>query len=114
MNDETLEAECFGGTYKATVYDTGIHGFFFLNLKHDKTVTFFFLSIVNSYPETRHRYWSGYMLFYEAIDTNKLHNNLLNCGRGPLIRQEAIIEGRLDHATLLNKTFISIWDPNSD
>lgn len=54
------------------------------------------------------------MLFYEAIDTNKLHNNLLNCGRGPLIRQEAIIEGRLDHATLLNKTFISIWDPNSD
>lgn len=25
MNDETLEAECFGGTYKATVYDTGIH-----------------------------------------------------------------------------------------
>lgn len=27
MNDENLEAECFGGTYKATVYDTGIHVF---------------------------------------------------------------------------------------
>ena len=23
MNDESLEQECFGGTYKATVYDTG-------------------------------------------------------------------------------------------
>lgn len=23
MNEDTLEAECFGGTYKATVYDTG-------------------------------------------------------------------------------------------
>lgn len=58
-------------------------------------VTRFSLYVVNSYPETRHRYWNGYMLFYEAIDTNKVHNNLLNCGRGPLIRQEAIIEGRL-------------------
>ena len=25
MNEDTLEAECFGGTYKATVYDTGKH-----------------------------------------------------------------------------------------
>ncbi|PFX13271.1 Ubiquitin carboxyl-terminal hydrolase 24, partial [Stylophora pistillata] len=45
MNEETLEAECLGGTYKAAVYDT-----------------------VNSYPETRHRYWKGHMLFYESSD----------------------------------------------
>ena len=24
MNEDTLEAECFGGTYKANVYDTGM------------------------------------------------------------------------------------------
>ncbi|KAK3701043.1 hypothetical protein QZH41_017822, partial [Actinostola sp. cb2023] len=77
MNDENLEAECFGGTYKATVYDT-----------------------VNSYPETRHRYWNGYMLFYEAVDNNKIQNNLLHPTRGPLIRQEAIIEGRLEELVL--------------
>ena len=28
MNEDTLEAECFGGTYKATVYDTGKYSFF--------------------------------------------------------------------------------------
>jgi len=25
MNEDSLEAECFGGTYKANVYDTGKH-----------------------------------------------------------------------------------------
>ncbi|XP_022809276.1 ubiquitin carboxyl-terminal hydrolase 24-like, partial [Stylophora pistillata] len=49
MNEETLEAECLGGTYKAAVYDTGEYA-------------------VNSYPETRHRYWKGHMLFYESSD----------------------------------------------
>ncbi|KFM65449.1 Ubiquitin carboxyl-terminal hydrolase 24, partial [Stegodyphus mimosarum] len=45
MNDMTLEAECFGGTYKAKVRDSS-----------------------NSYPEVRQRYWNAYMLFYEKIE----------------------------------------------
>ncbi|XP_077980970.1 ubiquitin carboxyl-terminal hydrolase 24-like [Glandiceps talaboti] len=45
MNDGTLEAECFGGTYRAKVYDQS-----------------------TSYPETRQRYWNGYILFYEKIE----------------------------------------------
>ncbi|GFQ83735.1 ubiquitin carboxyl-terminal hydrolase 24 [Trichonephila clavata] len=45
MNDLTIEAECFGGTYKAKVRDSA-----------------------NSYPEIRHRYWNAYMLFYEKVD----------------------------------------------
>ncbi|XP_052274227.1 ubiquitin carboxyl-terminal hydrolase 24-like isoform X2 [Dreissena polymorpha] len=48
MTDISLEAECFGGTYKAKVYDQS-----------------------NSYPEDRQRYWNGYMLFYERMDDNK-------------------------------------------
>ncbi|XP_014661859.1 PREDICTED: ubiquitin carboxyl-terminal hydrolase 24-like [Priapulus caudatus] len=45
MNNDSLEAECFGGTYKAKVYDQS-----------------------SSYPETRQRYWNGYMLFYEKLE----------------------------------------------
>ncbi|XP_013409431.2 ubiquitin carboxyl-terminal hydrolase 24-like [Lingula anatina] len=45
MTDAALEAECFGGTYKAKIYDQS-----------------------NSYPEERLRYWSGYLLFYERIE----------------------------------------------
>lgn len=154
MNDENLEAECFGGTYKATVYDTGMENiilvlcllfpfsffsiFFFplvcwlyiyqisfFNVSVSVQITrsnyilccisppplflFFIFSlifpfiylfpislVVNSYPETRHRYWNGYMLFYEAVNDNKMQNNFLHPARGPLIRQEAIIEGRFD------------------
>ncbi|KAJ7330597.1 Ubiquitin carboxyl-terminal hydrolase 24 [Desmophyllum pertusum] len=70
MNEDTLEAECFGGTYKATVYDT-----------------------VNSYPETRHRYWNGYMLFYESSDKLKSQYGTGNDGRG-LVRQDAVMEGQ--------------------
>ncbi|XP_070563005.1 ubiquitin carboxyl-terminal hydrolase 24-like isoform X2 [Ptychodera flava] len=45
MNDGSVEAECFGGTYRAKVYDQS-----------------------SSYPETRQRYWNGYMLFYEKTE----------------------------------------------
>lgn len=45
LNDTSLEAECFGGTYKAKVRDSG-----------------------NSYPEIRQRYWNGYILFYERME----------------------------------------------
>ncbi|KAI9556016.1 hypothetical protein GHT06_018579 [Daphnia sinensis] len=45
MNDTTLEAECFGGTYKAKSYDT-----------------------TNGFPETRQRYWNGYILFYDKVE----------------------------------------------
>ncbi|CAH1774066.1 unnamed protein product [Owenia fusiformis] len=45
LNDETLEAECFGGTYRAKVYDQS-----------------------SSYPEERQRYWNGYLLFYERME----------------------------------------------
>ncbi|ELT87807.1 hypothetical protein CAPTEDRAFT_215538 [Capitella teleta] len=49
MTESALEAECFGGTYKAKVYD---------NVSSSST----------SYPEDRLRYWNGYLLFYERID----------------------------------------------
>lgn len=72
MNEDTLEAECFGGTYKANVYDT-----------------------VNSYPETRHRYWNGYMLFYESTDKLRSQCGTGSDGRGGLlVRQDALIEGQ--------------------
>lgn len=45
MNDAMLEAECFGGTYKAKVRDSS-----------------------SSYPEIRQRYWNAYMLFYEKLE----------------------------------------------
>ena len=54
-----------------------------------------FILAVNSYPETRHRYWNGYMLFYESTD--KLRSQ---CGAGSdnrgglLVRQDALIEGQ--------------------
>ncbi|XP_071953763.1 ubiquitin carboxyl-terminal hydrolase 24-like [Antedon mediterranea] len=48
MTDNTIEAECFGGTYKPKFYDHG-----------------------TSYSDTRLRYWSGYMLFYEKIEGTK-------------------------------------------
>ena len=47
---------------------------------------------VNSYPETRHRYWNGYMLFYESTD--KLKYDTANDGRGNLVRQDAVMEGQ--------------------
>ena len=45
MNDQTVEQECFGGTYKAKVYDSS-----------------------STYPEERLRYWNGYLLFYERTE----------------------------------------------
>ena len=46
---------------------------------------------VHSYPETRHRYWNGYMLFYESAD--KLRTQY-GSERGLLVRQEAVTEGQ--------------------
>ncbi|XP_046339329.2 ubiquitin carboxyl-terminal hydrolase 24-like isoform X2 [Haliotis rufescens] len=46
MNDSSLEQECFGGSYKAKVYDQSS----------------------SSYPEDRLRYWNGYLLFYERME----------------------------------------------
>ncbi|BFY99847.1 hypothetical protein BsWGS_02887 [Bradybaena similaris] len=45
LNDGSVEQECFGGTYKAKVYDSS-----------------------NTYPEERLRYWNGYLLFYERSE----------------------------------------------
>ncbi|XP_076309376.1 ubiquitin carboxyl-terminal hydrolase 24-like isoform X2 [Tachypleus tridentatus] len=45
MTEDSLECECFGGTYKAKVSDSA-----------------------NSYPEIRQRYWNAYMLFYERLE----------------------------------------------
>lgn len=52
-----------------------------------------FLFLVNSYPETRHRYWNGYMLFYESADKLRAMNGSGNDGR-LLVRQEAVMEGQ--------------------
>ena len=41
MSEESIEAECFGGTYKAK-------------------------KVSSNLPEDRQRYWNAYMLFYEA------------------------------------------------
>ncbi|XP_070196439.1 ubiquitin carboxyl-terminal hydrolase 24-like isoform X2 [Littorina saxatilis] len=48
MNDTTVEQECFGGVYKAKVFDS-----------------------TSSYPEDRLRYWNGYLLFYEKMEEPK-------------------------------------------
>lgn len=45
MTDVTVEQECFGGMYKAKVFDS-----------------------TSSYPEERLRYWNGYLLFYERME----------------------------------------------
>ncbi|XP_033116308.1 ubiquitin carboxyl-terminal hydrolase 24-like [Anneissia japonica] len=54
MTDSTIETECFGGSYKPKLYDHG-----------------------TSYSETRLRYWSGYMLFYEKIEGTKTPDSTL-------------------------------------
>ncbi|XP_022244007.1 ubiquitin carboxyl-terminal hydrolase 24-like [Limulus polyphemus] len=45
MTEDSVECECFGGTYKAKVSDSA-----------------------SSYPEIRQRYWNAYMLFYERLE----------------------------------------------
>ncbi|VDI64277.1 ubiquitin carboxyl-terminal hydrolase 9/24 [Mytilus galloprovincialis] len=45
MNDASVEAECFGGTYKTKTNE----------------------SSSTNYPDERVRYWNGYMLFYEKM-----------------------------------------------
>ena len=42
---------------------------------------------VNSYPETRHRYWNGYMLYYESSDKLKSQYGSLGDGSG-LVRHD--------------------------
>ena len=50
MNDENLEAECFGGTFTVNKKEGGG---------------------TSNLPEERQRYWNGYILFYEARDDHK-------------------------------------------
>ncbi|XP_037071034.1 ubiquitin carboxyl-terminal hydrolase 24-like [Pollicipes pollicipes] len=52
MSEEFLEQECFGGTYKVKVSDT-------VQSKWGPS---------EALPETRLRYWNGYMLFYEQVN----------------------------------------------
>ena len=56
------------------------------------TLKTYYRLAVNSYPETRHRYWNGYMLFYESTD--KLKYDTSNDSRGNLVRQDAVMEGQ--------------------
>lgn len=65
MNDKTLEAECFGGTYKAKSYDSGKQSFCSLKCKE---YIYFYFFLANGFPETRQRYWNGYILFYDRIE----------------------------------------------
>ncbi|KAL5016318.1 hypothetical protein ScPMuIL_005907 [Solemya velum] len=68
MNDGNLEAECFGGFYKAKVYDQS-----------------------NSYPEERQRYWNGYMLFYEKVEGPKTP---APAKKSKLVARKNIMEGK--------------------
>ena len=48
---------------------------------------------VQHYPETRHRYWSGYMLFYEAVTNHKPQGSPRYMPKGLFTRQDALLEG---------------------
>ncbi|KAL3868453.1 hypothetical protein ACJMK2_041259 [Sinanodonta woodiana] len=80
MNDTSLESECFGGTYKAKVYDQS-----------------------NSYPEERQRYWNGYMLYYERMEETKTP---LSAKKSKLITKKLPANGRsrLDSDSLMELT----------
>uniref|UniRef100_A0A2C9KAF6 Ubiquitinyl hydrolase 1 n=1 Tax=Biomphalaria glabrata TaxID=6526 RepID=A0A2C9KAF6_BIOGL len=67
MNDVTVEQECFGGTYKAKVYDSS-----------------------NTYPEERLRYWNGYLLFYEKLDDMR---SPVTAKRSKIISRRVLPEG---------------------
>ncbi|XP_059140581.1 ubiquitin carboxyl-terminal hydrolase 24-like isoform X2 [Physella acuta] len=67
MNDVTVEEECFGGTYKAKVYDSS-----------------------NTYPEERLRYWNGYLLFYERIEDMR---SPVTAKRSKIISRRVLPEG---------------------
>lgn len=80
MTDETLEAECFGGTYKAKVYESS-----------------------SSYPDDRVRYWNGYMLFYEKVQEPK---NPSSAKKTKIIKRVVpdLGKGRLDSDSLMELT----------
>ncbi|GFO40772.1 ubiquitin carboxyl-terminal hydrolase 24, partial [Plakobranchus ocellatus] len=67
MNDQTVEQECFGGSYRAKVYDSS-----------------------NSYPEDRLRYWNGYLLFYERIEDLR---SPITAKRSKIIARRVLPEG---------------------
>ncbi|CAL1529935.1 unnamed protein product [Lymnaea stagnalis] len=67
MNDVTVEQECFGGTYKAKVYDSS-----------------------NTYPEERLRYWNGYLLFYERQEDLR---SPVTAKRSKIISRRVLPEG---------------------
>ena len=53
----------------------------------------FHMSTVHSYSETRHRYWNGYMLFYEATSNQKPQGSPRGGPRGLFIRQDGSVDG---------------------
>ncbi|KAH9492249.1 Ubiquitin carboxyl-terminal hydrolase 24 [Bulinus truncatus] len=67
LNDVTVEQECFGGTYKAKVYDSS-----------------------NTYPEERLRYWNGYLLFYERLEDLR---SPVTAKRSKIISRRVLPEG---------------------
>ncbi|XP_035828590.1 LOW QUALITY PROTEIN: ubiquitin carboxyl-terminal hydrolase 24 [Aplysia californica] len=67
MNDMTVEQECFGGSYKAKVYDSS-----------------------STYPEERLRYWNGYLLFYERIEDLR---SPVTAKRSKIISRRVLPEG---------------------
>nr|CAB3267565.1 ubiquitin carboxyl-terminal hydrolase 48-like [Phallusia mammillata] len=64
MTDQSLEEECFGGTFRSRVYEKDI-----------------------PYDEERLRYWNAYLLFYEKIDSLPKPGK----GRVSFMKQDKII-----------------------
>lgn len=68
MTEDSLEAECFGGTYKAKI-----------------------LEPTTTLPDERVRYWNGYMLFYEKMEEPA--KTPVSAKKSKIQTRKAILEG---------------------
>ena len=77
MTENTMEAECFGGSLKTNTSDPSTHSSIFHLFIHPFIYTSIYISIYSSivhssHPESRVRHWNAYMLFYEALNLPKI------------------------------------------
>ncbi|XP_062568779.1 ubiquitin carboxyl-terminal hydrolase 24-like [Saccostrea cucullata] len=72
MTEESIESECFGGSYKAKIIEP----------------------TTSSLPDERVRYWNGYMLFYEKMEEPA--KTPVSAKKSKLQTRKAILEGGKD------------------